>query len=187
MASSSSSSFSSSTLLLALCLVLLACVASAAATKPVPAACLRAATSLCRGAQTDALSCLVTKARDGDAQVPQECSDALKELYPRRVQQHEAQTDRRSRLGQLARLLNEGTCLTSSPQCTGPCITTCPQNCYCSLYVSAELLHCVLMCVCTFCCNYCVLTDSHCATLHNRNCRGLGDCCPCCSAQPTCS
>lgn len=148
-AMASSSSSSSSTLLLALCLVLLACVASAAATKPVPAACLRAATSLCRGAQTDALRCLVTKARDGDAQVPQECSDALKELYPRRAQQQqEDQTDRRSRLGQFARLLTEGGCFTTIPQCTGTCPTgtTCP-GCYCGGYVSAERCR-VLVCVC---------------------------------------
>eukprot|EP00441_Pelagodinium_beii_P005179 CAMPEP_0197686262 /NCGR_PEP_ID=MMETSP1338-20131121/102224_1 /TAXON_ID=43686 ORGANISM="Pelagodinium beii, Strain RCC1491" /NCGR_SAMPLE_ID=MMETSP1338 /ASSEMBLY_ACC=CAM_ASM_000754 /LENGTH=150 /DNA_ID=CAMNT_0043268175 /DNA_START=25 /DNA_END=474 /DNA_ORIENTATION=+ len=90
--------------LLALCLAF-TCVGSAAAAMSIPAVCLRAATTLCHGSETSALRCLVTKVRSGDASVPEECSNALKQQLPTLQQQQQQKGG--SRKQSLMRLLTE--------------------------------------------------------------------------------
>ena len=128
--------------ILAACLALAFCLGSASAGPPsMPAACLRAATSLCQGSHTSALRCLRDKVRSGDAAVPQACSEAL-QLPAQPLKQQQGSV--RSRTGALARLLTEGgvCAYTASPICTlsicnasGP--NQCFVNCKCSSYVQA--------------------------------------------------
>lgn len=118
--------------LLAVCLALAFCVGCAsAAPTSMPAACLRAATSLCQGSHTSALRCLMDKARSGDAAVPQACTKALEQQLLAR-QEKQQQGDRRSRA---LRMLNEaaGGCGTVSRNslinCTPTCTASGPNQC----------------------------------------------------------
>lgn len=148
--------------LLAVCLGFACCVGSAcAAPTSMPAACLRAATSLCQGSHTSALRCLMDKARTGDAAVPQACSKALQQQLFARPQQLQ-QGDRRTRAKDLSRLLNEGgACSTTAiPACPTVCNSSgpnqCTNTCYCHGYVpswwstSAQPVTC---CTCCCCCS----------------------------------
>lgn len=119
----------------------------------MPAACLRAATTLCQGSHTSALRCLMTKVRTGDASVPQECSKALEQQLPAR---HKKQGAGGSRMQPLMRLLTEsGSCgYTSNPACQAAACTVsgpdqCTNSCVCSSYVAAAV--CLQALYCTSC------------------------------------
>eukprot|EP00441_Pelagodinium_beii_P014713 CAMPEP_0197667698 /NCGR_PEP_ID=MMETSP1338-20131121/67164_1 /TAXON_ID=43686 ORGANISM="Pelagodinium beii, Strain RCC1491" /NCGR_SAMPLE_ID=MMETSP1338 /ASSEMBLY_ACC=CAM_ASM_000754 /LENGTH=88 /DNA_ID=CAMNT_0043246991 /DNA_START=21 /DNA_END=283 /DNA_ORIENTATION=+ len=49
------------------------------AKRSLPPACLRAATSLCMGSSTNAMTCLKNLAKAGDSRVDQACTSALAE------------------------------------------------------------------------------------------------------------
>lgn len=145
---SSSSSMTMAMCLLALCLAF-TCVGSAAAAMSIPAVCLRAATTLCHGSETSALRCLVTKVRSGDASVPEECSNALKQQLPTLQQQQQQKGG--SRKQSLMRLLTEVPTFACHKRPTVACQTACPagsaggpqqctSGCKCTSYVD---------CVCT--------------------------------------
>lgn len=122
------------------CLAFACCVAPTAAAPSMPAACLRAATTLCQGSHTSALRCLMTKVRAADTTVPQECTKALEQLPAR----HKKQGAGGSRVQSMTRMLTEAgpaCAYTTNPVCTATCTVSgpnqCTNNCLCSSYVAA--------------------------------------------------